>query len=221
MMNEWNEMDFENHPRTGVILSVLRLSRALRRCPPEEREDRLPPAMGRLLACVGAHSGVSSRDLCELLDLRPSSLSEMLSRGEEDGLLARTADENDRRIQHIRLTEKGEALAERREASRRADEEEKTACFTEEEARRFCELSQRLAAHLESVGADKARRCPPPPFRGEEGPMSFDRGGRPGCPPLPPGHRRPGRPAPEQGGQETSPEPEQEGRFPKGARFRC
>ncbi len=200
MRKEINNVDSRDNPRTGVILSILRLSRAMRRCPPEDREH-LPPAVGRLLSCLLENSGVSSRDLCEMLDLRPSSLSEMLSRGEEAGLLLRVPDENDRRIQHISLTEEGRALALRRENSRRSDDEEKTSCFTEEEARQFCALSRRLAAHLESLGSKRPPRppfgredhpgCPPPPFDEEE---------NPGCPP-----------------EEEFPE----NRFPKGARFRC
>ncbi len=208
-MKEMPIIPFEENPRSGVILSVLRLSRALRRCPPEGRED-LPPAVGRLLSCLRSNSGVSSRDLCEMLDLRPSSLSEMLSRGEEAGWLIRTPDEGDRRIQHISLSGEGLALAERREKIRRAEDEEKTACFSEEEARQFCELSRRLAAHLEEVGAKRPLRTPPFPGRpGPHCPPPFPREGRPDV-------EDPGRENPEERDGEMP-----EGRFPKGARFRC
>ncbi len=210
-MNEINNRPEEN-PRSEVILSVLRLSRALRRCPPDSpEEDRLPPAVGRLLSCVRCNGGVSSRDLCEMLDLRPSSLSEMLSRGEEAGLLIRRPDEDDRRVQHIFLTEEGQALAKRREEIRRADDEEKTACFTEEEALQFCELSRRLAAHLESTGAKRPPRRPPfPPAKGPGCPPPFGRHGRPE-------YEEEERNVPE----EEEPEEQSEGRFPKGARIRC
>ena len=93
-----------------VILASLKLARAMRRCPPERGEAPFPPAVGRLLACAAENPGVSSRELCELLDVRPSSLSEMLARAEADGLLTRTADEADKRIQRITLTEKGSRL---------------------------------------------------------------------------------------------------------------
>ena len=69
-----------------VILAALKLSRAMRRCPPDRREFAFPPAAGRLLECVAANSNVSSRELCEMLDVRPSSLSEMLARAEEKGV---------------------------------------------------------------------------------------------------------------------------------------
>ena len=60
-----------------ALFSVLRMSRALKRCPPDQGERPFPPAVGRMLHCVQMNPGVSSRELCELLDLRPSSLSEM------------------------------------------------------------------------------------------------------------------------------------------------
>ena len=65
-----------------VILASLKLARAMRRCPPERGEHPFPPAVGRLLACTAENPGVSSRELCELLDVRPSSLSEMLARAD-------------------------------------------------------------------------------------------------------------------------------------------
>ena len=89
---------------SDVILAYLKLSRAMRRCPPERKDLPFPPAVGRLLECAAANPGVSSRELCEALDLRPSSLSEILVRAENDGLLCRTVDENDRRVQRVSLT---------------------------------------------------------------------------------------------------------------------
>ena len=94
-----------------VILAVLKLSRAMRRCTPPPpppaglsgpegpgpdhpgRPAPCAPAVGRLLACVAENPNVSSRDLCEILDLRPSSLSEILSRAESEGWITRTVDE--------------------------------------------------------------------------------------------------------------------------------
>ena len=57
-----------------------------------------PPALGRLLSCVAENPGVSSRDLCEFLDVRPSSLSEILARAENEGWIIRTVSEEDRRL---------------------------------------------------------------------------------------------------------------------------
>ena len=150
-----------------VILSILKLGRAMRRCPPERGEFRFPPAVGRLLASVHEHRGISGRELCELLDLRPSSLSEMLVRGEAEGLLTRTPDPEDRRVQHIALTEKGENIFDEMARLREEGAEKKTACFTEEEKAEFCRLCDKLSSHLEESAAGRPApedgfppRCP-------------------------------------------------------------
>ena len=171
-----------NH-NSDVILAALKLARAMRRCPPERREYPFPPAVGRLLVCASENPGVSSRELCELLDLRPSSLSEMLSRAEADGFLTRTVDETDRRVQHISLTEKGRRAVTEMETARDREAQQRTSCFTEEEKRQFCTLCDKLSAHLERLSLDLPEdRMPPPPPPGP-GPDFPPR------PPFPPGGR--------------------------------
>ena len=144
-----------------VILAVLKLSRAMRRCPPPPAEHPFPPAAARLLSCVAEHPDVPSRDLCELLDLRPSSLSEMLTRAEDEGWIVRTVDEEDRRIQHVNLSAKGKALVAGMEEAHEKDLSLKTACFTEEEKAQFCALCNKLSEHMESIASDLPDRMPP------------------------------------------------------------
>ena len=181
-----------------VILASLKLARAMKRCPPDRGAFPFPPAVGRLLECAAKNPGVSSRELCEILDLRPSSLSEMLSRAGADGLLTRTADEADRRIQRISLTEKGQKAVAEMETIRGLDAQQKASCFTVEEKEQFCILCDRLSGHLERLALDlpEDRRMPPPPpgpgFR-PHGPGFPDPSGRPDFPPRTDG-RDPDRP---------------------------
>ena len=190
-----------------VILASLKLARAMRRCPPERGEQPpFPPAVGRLLACAAENPGVSSRELCEFLDLRPSSLSEMLSRAEADGFLTRAVDEADRRVQRITLSEKGRKAVAGMEDARDQDARKKTACFTEEEKAQFIALCDKLSAHIERLALDlpEDRRMPPPPPG-------------PGFPPHGPGFPHPGPHRPE------NKDPEQPGRprFPPEGRIKC
>ena len=187
--NEVPETDFIQKEtadkENNVILAVLKLSRAMRRCapppPPPVKPDAkepgpipCPPAIGRLMACIAENRNISSRDLCEILDLRPSSLSEMLARAESDGLIIRTADEKDRRMQRIQLSPKGQEMFDEMEAGRKKDLDRKTACFTEEEKKQFCALCDKLCRHLETLVPEAPERHPHP------GP------GRPPRRPLPP-----------------------------------
>ena len=187
-----------------VILAVLKLSRAMRRCappppPPHGRPGpecpgpghpgpmgpggpgpegpfpggrpgpgglgRPAPAIGRLLSCLAENPHVSSRDLCEILDLRPSSLSEMLTRAEGEGWITRAVDEEDRRVQRIDLSPKGKSFVEEMESAREKDYQRKTACFTEEEKAQFCALCNRLSEHLESLALDLPEEQPRPDSR--------------------------------------------------------
>ena len=182
-----------------VILACLKLARAMRRIPPERREYPFPPAVGRLLDCAAKNPGVSSRELCEFLDVRPSSLSEMLSRAEAEGFITRTVDEADRRIQRIALSEKGQKAVNDMEAARNAEAQKMTSALTEEEKEQFCALCDKLSAHMERLALDlpEDRRMPPPPPpgfppHGFKPPFSGpeeDKPEKPGRPPFPPGGR--------------------------------
>ena len=158
-----------------VILAALKLSRAMRRCPPDRREFAFPPAAGRLLECVATNSNVSSRELCEMLDVRPSSLSEMLARAESEGWVTRTVDEDDRRIQRVALSEKGREIVTRMREARETDYAKKTACFSEEEKAAFCSLCNRLSDHIESLASDLPESMRRPPRPGHPFPPEFPR----------------------------------------------
>ena len=201
-MIKMNKLDHD------VILASLKLARAMRRCPPVRGEAPFPPAVGRLLACAAENPGVSSRELCELLDIRPSSLSEMLSRAEAEGLLTRAVDEEDRRVQHITLSAKGSKLISDLEAARDLDAQKKTACLTDSEKEQFVTLCNKLSEHIERLALDlpEDRRMPSPP---------------PGF------HRPPFKDLPEDGYPFPKDKPSGDGPkgprppFPKPERFKC
>jgi DNA-binding MarR family transcriptional regulator len=188
MNNENKNLD------SDVIIAHLKLSRAMRRCPPPASSHPFPPAVGRLLECAAANPGVSSRELCEALDLRPSSLSEILARAENDGFLSRTVDESDRRVQRVSLTDKGRAVVAEIENAHNEDAKKKTSCLSEEEKVLFCSLCSRLSEHIEKLALDLPEgMMPPPPFPEGPGPEKpgpdHDKPGKPCRPPLPPGGR--------------------------------
>lgn len=207
-----------------VILASLKLSRAMRRCPPAQGEAPFPPAVGRLLTCAAENPGVSSRELCEILDLRPSSLSEILSRAESEGLLKRAVDENDRRIQRVTLAEKGEKLVEEMEAARIEDARKKTACLTDEEKMQYIAICNKLSEHIERLCLDlpegmrgPRHGCPPHNRGPHHGPHHGPKDAE-----WPGGDGEPGRPEhPEEKGGPKGPKgPDGRPVLPPGGRFR-
>ncbi len=62
---------------------------------------------GRVLTILKMQPEISQKDLSYLLDMRPQSLGEILSKLEKGGYITRTPSESDRRVMNIKLTKKG------------------------------------------------------------------------------------------------------------------
>ncbi|PWG00396.1 MarR family winged helix-turn-helix transcriptional regulator [Levilactobacillus bambusae] len=65
----------------------------------------------RVLALIAQHQDITQSELSELLDIRPSSTSELLKKLESKGLVTRSADPNDGRVSHFTLTDAGQKIA--------------------------------------------------------------------------------------------------------------
>jgi DNA-binding MarR family transcriptional regulator len=93
-------------------LSVTRLARRLRR----EAPTGLSPSQLSALATVDRHRALTLGELAERERVSPPTVTRVVAKLEEDGLLARTADPEDRRVTRVALTAKGRSLVS---ASRR------------------------------------------------------------------------------------------------------
>lgn len=148
--------------KPDVMMAVMKLSRSMRRGPMRPGGPHREPPLGggKLLTTLRENANTTSRELAELLDIRPSSLTELLTRLEKEELITRTADENDKRVSRVALTEKGEKLESELSAAYNENIEKFAACFTDEEAAQFCEMCERLSAHLESLHEERCREMP-------------------------------------------------------------
>lgn len=61
----------------------------------------------QVLNLLGKEEGLTQGTLAELLDIRPSSLAELLKKLETTGAIKRMEDTYDKRIKHVYLTDKG------------------------------------------------------------------------------------------------------------------
>lgn len=66
----------------------------------------------RVLAILKLEDGLTQNYLAEVLDLRPSSVAELLKKMETNGDITRTEDEQDKRTKHVHLTDTGRQKAE-------------------------------------------------------------------------------------------------------------
>ncbi len=118
------------------------------------RFDRAAQPLGLTRAqwlCLGRLArfpGVTQRELAELMDVAPITLSRIVTRLERDGLITRRADPADRRVRRLYLTPAaGPIIAELFALARRL-EEEMLAVLTPAERCQLKDMLDRLARRL-------------------------------------------------------------------------
>ena len=112
---------------------------------------------GRVLAVLKMQPEISQKDLLFLLDMRPQSLGELLTKLEKNGYITRTQSETDRRIMNIKLTKEGtEATTEQEFSFDKLFE-----CLSEEEQ---MNLSIYLSRIIETIEAQLGDEQPGPGF---------------------------------------------------------
>ncbi|MBW9158953.1 MarR family winged helix-turn-helix transcriptional regulator [Clostridium tagluense] len=160
---------------------------------------------GRVLTLLKMQPEISQKNLSYLLDMRPQSLGEILSKLEKSGYIARTPSETDRRVMNIKLTKEG--IVAIGETDQKFSFDKLFECLGEEEQKNLSGYLRRIIETLETQIGDEQ---PEPDFDPRErGGNPF--GHRPGKMPFGrhPGHmpfeRSPGmnrgheeRPAPSQ-----------------------
>jgi DNA-binding MarR family transcriptional regulator len=136
-----------------------RLGRQLHRVSHREwREHGHYREQSRFLRLIQEHDGIIQRDLAEEMDVRPSSMTEMLARMEALGLIRRVQDEKDQRAVHIYLTDAGRAMAGESAGTTEALVSEMFKNMTEEEIGTMLALTKKLAEGLDSMApADDPR----------------------------------------------------------------
>ncbi len=118
------------------------------------RFDRAAQPLGLTRAqwlCLGRLArfpGVTQRELAELMDVAPITLSRIVTRLERDGLIARRADPADRRVWRLYLTAEAEPLILKLSALARQLEEEILAVLTPAERAQLKDMLHRIAARL-------------------------------------------------------------------------
>ena len=107
-----------------------------------------------IICHIAKHGGtISQQELGMLFELKPGSLSEILAKIENAGLIERTRNPEDRRQLFIHLTERGAEEAAREQEARSRFRREAFACLEEDEQERLVELLDRVRTHWEGMHA--------------------------------------------------------------------
>ncbi len=111
--------------------------------------DAFNGAQGRILYVLWQNEDISISSLSAQTSLANTTLTSMLDRMEESGLIMRLPDPTDRRSKLIALTEKARALQGKYESISEQMNERYYEGFTEEEILQFESYLQRVLTNLE------------------------------------------------------------------------
>lgn len=99
----------------------------------------------RIIMILYKKGEMTQRDLTDIVGIKSGSMSEILGKIEERGLICRVKSEEDKRSVNIVLTKEGEREARAVREKRSAMEEKMYECLTEEEKICLTELLEKLA----------------------------------------------------------------------------
>lgn len=105
-----------------------------------------------ILEYLSTHGDCSQKELADSLGVSPASIATSLKRMSKENFIERTTDENDRRINRLKITEKGENA--RLEGRKRCDKIDKImfSDFSDEEIALFSDMLSRIADNLSADG---------------------------------------------------------------------
>ncbi len=130
---------------------------------------------GLVLRTLAENNGMTQTEIAEKLDIRPSSLGELVVKLEENGFVERRQNEKDKRVINVYLTEKGRGIDKEFINLRQQSAESWCAGLSENEKVLLSELLGKLISSMDESLSKNA-----PEFSGREvpfglGPSEMDR----------------------------------------------
>lgn len=132
---------------------ILKLARLAKRRP--MGEHRLPRSAYRVLKTIDGEDKVQLSELAEKLDIRLSSLSEIISKMTEHELVDKIKSEEDSRIIYVSVSDKGRTQLRHNEEVYTALKNKVNEALTAEEKRQFAAICEKLIVELDSAGKDE------------------------------------------------------------------
>lgn len=108
-----------------------------------------------ILEYLSKNGDCSQKELADSLGVSPASIATSLKRMSKENFIERTPDENDRRINRLRITEKGEKT--RLEGRKKCGKVDKAmfSGFSEEEINSFSAMLSRISENLSGDGVNE------------------------------------------------------------------
>lgn len=104
-------------PRRELPFMINEVARLLRTFADQEaRQYGMTRAQWAVLARLERHEGLKQAELADMLDMQPISLTRLVDRLADNGLIERRSDPNDRRAKRLFLTDAAKPVMERLDA---------------------------------------------------------------------------------------------------------
>ncbi len=136
---------------SNMLFNALqRLTRQIRRASHQAIREKggLYHRQAYLLHLIAKKNGANQRDLAEQMDIRPSSMTEMLMKLEESGFITRKQDEQDQRMMRNYLTVTGRREVEQLIAIHDDFADSLFNTLSEEEKEQMVTIIEKLCFHL-------------------------------------------------------------------------
>ena len=114
----------------------------------------------RLLKLLSKQDGLTNAEIVELLDIRPSSVSTMVKRLEDGGIVERQPLESDGRMSAIHLTEKGRKLLDSTNQNHNEISEIFFESLSEDEQQQLHDLLSKLLSEMPDVKKEMMKFMP-------------------------------------------------------------
>lgn len=116
---------------------------------------------GRLLRVLDTQGGaMTAGEISEALDIRPSSVSELIAKLENAGFVSKEKDTADKRIVNIQLTAEGKAFLEKHQDKRDAFFEQLFAGITEEQLQTFNAVLDKMQENRKALHQEWEEKHP-------------------------------------------------------------
>lgn len=122
-------------------------------------EGGIGRGQGMVLRALTEQDGLTQSELAEELDIRPSSLGELVMKLEESGLIQRRRNEDNKRAVNVFLTETGREAEKELSAPRRQAAETWCSGLSDEERERLAGLLEKLIDSMEAALAKNEGEC--------------------------------------------------------------
>lgn len=136
-------------------LLLIGFNRSSREFAKRSLSDNLTPGQPKILDFLSGNDGCTQKDIGRGCALDKSTVTSLLSRMESGGLVRREADEKDKRVTHIFLTELGKERAKRVKEAFEIVDEAAWGDIPQEERESFTRTFMKIIKNYEAMEEDK------------------------------------------------------------------